>query len=48
MLDIKLVRKNPMHLEALLKTKDPEISLAPIVALDEKSREIKLKVEELK
>lgn len=48
MLDIKLVRKNPAHLEALLKTKDPEISLAPIIALDEKSREIKLKVEELK
>ena len=48
MLDIKLVRKNPTHLETLLKTKDPEISLAPIIALDEKSREIKLKVEELK
>ncbi len=48
MLDIKLVRKNPAHLESLLKTKDPEISLAPIIALDEKSREIKLIVEELK
>lgn len=48
MLDIKLVRKNPQHLEALLKTKDPEISLAPIIALDEKIREIKTKVEELK
>jgi seryl-tRNA synthetase len=48
MLDIKLVRKNPTHLEALLKTKDPEISLAPIIALDEKSLEIKSKVEELK
>jgi seryl-tRNA synthetase len=48
MLDIKLVRKNPQHLEALLKTKDPEISLAPIIALDEKTRELKTQVEELK
>ncbi len=48
MLDIKLVRKNPEQLETLLKTKDPEISLAPIIDLDEKSREIKIKVEELK
>ena len=48
MLDIKLVRKDPIHLEALLKTKDPEISLAPIIALDEKSRAIKTQVEELK
>lgn len=48
MLDIKLVRKNPQHLEALLRTKDPEVSLAPIIALDEKTRELKTKVEELK
>ena len=48
MLDIKLLRKNPTHLEALLQTKDPEISLAPLIALDEKSREIKMQVEDLK
>jgi len=48
MLDIKLIRKNPQHLEALLRKKDPEISLAPIIALDEKTRELKTKVEELK
>lgn len=48
MLDIKQLRKNPAQLEALLQTKDPEISLAPLVALDEESREIKTKVEELK
>lgn len=48
MLDIKLVRKDPIQLEALLKTKDPEISLAPIIALDEKTRAIKTQAEELK
>jgi seryl-tRNA synthetase len=48
MLDMKLVRKDPSHLETLLRRKDPDISLAPIIELDEKSRAIKTKVEELK
>ena len=48
MLDIKLLRKDKAHLEARLKTKDPDIDLSPILALDEQIRETKMKVEELK
>lgn len=48
MLDIKLLRKDSAQMEAKLKTKDPEITLAPILALDERIREIKGTVEELK
>src|SRR5581483_11662193 len=48
MLDIKLIRANREAIEKKLKTKDPEIDLAPIVALDERIRVIKMNVEELK
>ena len=48
MLDIRLVRKDKEAVEAQLKTKDPEINLTPIVALDERIRVIKMGVEELK
>lgn len=48
MLDIKLIRKDKDALEAKLKTKDPEINLSPILALDERIRVIKMSVEELK
>jgi seryl-tRNA synthetase len=48
MLDIRLVRKDKEAVEAQLKTKDPEINLNPIVALDERIRVIKMGVEELK
>ncbi len=48
MLDIKRIRKDKNELEKLLKTKDPEISLDPIIALDEQIRTIKTTVEELK
>ena len=48
MLDIRLVRKDKDAVEAQLKTKDPEINLSPIVALDERIRVIKTTVEELK
>ena len=48
MLDIKLIRKDPAAIEAKLKTKDPTISLAPILALDERIRHIILEAEELK
>jgi seryl-tRNA synthetase len=40
MLDIKLLRQDPKGCEARLKTKDPEVSLAPILALDEQIRVI--------
>ncbi len=48
MLDIKRIRKDKEVLEKLLQTKDPEISLTPILELDEKIRETKASVEELK
>lgn len=47
MLDIKLLRKDPHGIEAKLKTKDPEIHLGPILALDEKIRHVIAQVEEL-
>jgi len=40
MLDIKLLRKDPQALEAKLKTKDPEVHLGPLVALDERIRQV--------
>src|SRR5690348_10816617 len=48
MLDIKLIRADSEAMEKKLKTKDPEIDLAPIVARDERIRVIKMNVEELK
>ncbi len=48
MLDIKLIRTHKEKIEAQLKTKDPEVNLSPILALDERIRVIKTTVEELK
>jgi len=48
MLDIKLIRKEPGKIEALLQRKEPSISLQPLLELDEKIRQQKVKVEELK
>ncbi len=48
MLDIKLLRKDPVFYETKLKTKDPSIDLALLLTLDERIREIKTVVEELK
>lgn len=48
MIDIKLIRKDREHVEAKLKTKDPQINLSPIVELDQQIRELKTKVEQLK
>ncbi len=48
MIDIKLIRTNRDAVEKKLETKDPEIDLSPIVALDERIRVIKMGVEELK
>jgi seryl-tRNA synthetase len=48
MLDIKLVRKDAEKLEKLLKTKDPEVNLSLVLALDERMRVVKMNVEELK
>lgn len=48
MLDLKELRKDPHGLEAKLKNKVPEVSLSPILALDEKLRALKTEAEELK
>lgn len=48
MLDLKNLRQNPKSLETKLKNKVPEITLSPIIALDEKLRALKTEVEELK
>jgi seryl-tRNA synthetase len=48
MLDMKLLRAQKEVLEASLQTKDPEVNLSPILALDDRIRVIKTTVEELK
>lgn len=48
MLDLKELRKDPKGLEAKLKNKVPEVSLSPVIALDERVRALKTEVEELK
>ena len=48
MLDIKEIRKDPQTIESRLKTKSSEISLSPILALDEQIRALKTEVEDLK
>jgi seryl-tRNA synthetase len=45
MLDIKLIRKDPAKIEALLQRKDPSIQLKPILTLDEQIREVIAQVE---
>jgi seryl-tRNA synthetase len=48
MLDIKLLRKDHALIEKKLKTKDSTISLAPLLEMDLRIRELKTKVEQLK
>jgi seryl-tRNA synthetase len=48
MLDLKELRKDPQGLELKLKNKVPEVSLSPVIALDERLRALKTEVEELK
>jgi seryl-tRNA synthetase len=48
MLDLKELRKDPKAYETKLKNKVPEVSLAPVIALDERIRAIKTELEELK
>lgn len=48
MLDIKEMRKNPEVFEKKLQTKNPEISLKPILAMDEQLRNLKTNIDELK
>jgi len=48
MLDIKLLREDPQALERQLRTRDPDISLTDILALDQKRRALITEVERLK
>lgn len=48
MIDIRLIRKDRATVEAKLKTKDPEVDLTAVCDLDNKIRESKTKVEQLK
>lgn len=48
MIDIRLIRKDKEIIEKKLKSKDPSISLDHILTLDQKIREGKTKVEQLK
>lgn len=48
MLDIKLLRKNHQIIEAKLKTKDPNVNVAPILELDDEVRTLKTEAEEIK
>jgi len=48
MLDIKLLREDPQALERRLRTRDPDISLTDILALDQKRRALITEVERLK
>lgn len=48
MLDLKKLREERSLCESKLQTKDPDISLSPILALDERVRALKTEVEELK
>ena len=48
MLDIKIIRSDPKGVETRLQTKDPDVQLAPILALDEEVRHLKSAVEEIK
>lgn len=48
MLDIKLIRQKKESIEKLLRTKDPEVDLNPVLTLDERIRQIKTEDEHLK
>jgi seryl-tRNA synthetase len=47
MLDIKLIRQNPEAIEKKLKTKEPSISLSPIIALDSEVRALITRTQDL-
>ena len=48
MLDIKELRKDPVGVERKLQTKVADVTLGPLMALDEKLRAVKTEAEELK
>lgn len=48
MIDIKLIRQNPKEIEQKIQTKEPTISLAEILSVDEEIRKLQTEVEQLK
>ncbi len=48
MLDIKLIRQNPQKMEELLRRKEPDAQVGPVLALDERLRHLKSEAETLK
>lgn len=48
MLDLKAIRENPEEIERRLKTRDPEVTLKPLLEKDEKRRKLLQEVEALK
>ncbi len=48
MLDLKFIRDNLDAVKAGLKAKRVEISLAPLMALDQKRRDLTVKIEDLR
>lgn len=48
MLDIKLLRKERERIEKLLQTKEPDLTLSPVLELDEQIRHLKAETERLK
>lgn len=48
MIDIRLIRADKEAVEKKLQTKDPTITLSPVLSLDERIRVIKLNADELK
>jgi seryl-tRNA synthetase len=47
MLDIRLIRSSPEKVEELLRRKEPDLKLAPVLELDEKLRHAKTEMERL-
>ncbi len=48
MLDLKAIRENPQEIERKLKTREPSLSLAPLLELDDRRRKLIQQVETLK
>ena len=48
MIDIKLIRENPVEITRKLRTKELSVDLSTVIELDEKIRDAKTKVERLK
>lgn len=48
MLDIRKIREHPEDVEARLRTRDPSVDLKPVLELDERRREMRQEIDELR